>query len=170
MAVDETLQIPNKSGSVTSTNDLKALLVAAVVLTLPAVVAGWFIGHHIASHNNMNAPIIVSQEGNQAADLLLANSRVTILAPLISDLLPSEGGRVRIEIALVSRGQQPLEPELIADISNDFVALLRQSAASQIKGATGFMYLREDLLERAIIRSHGQISNILIPTFVIEQE
>jgi flagellar FliL protein len=45
---------------------------------------------------------------------------------------------------------------------------LRTLSLQQVQGARGFRYVRDDLIERAILRSKGNIENILIRTFVIE--
>jgi len=150
-------------------SDVKMLVVAAVVLTLVAAPTGWFLGRYLTGSEHVSAQDTATHKEDEDQENIKDNKHVIALAPIVTDMSPLEGGRIRLEIALVRDDVNPLEPDLVADIANDFVALLRQTTTSQIKGASGFMYLREDLLERARIRSQNRISNILISSLVIEQ-
>ncbi|MCT6920045.1 MAG: flagellar basal body-associated FliL family protein, partial [Bifidobacteriales bacterium] len=74
-----------------------------------------------------------------------------------------------VECSLVSQPGEVLAPSVAAEISNDFLAFLRNSTIAQIKGASGLMNLREDLVDRARTRSKGKVTNVLISSLVIEQ-
>ena len=57
---------------------------------------------------------------------------------------------------------------LAAQISEDMVSYLRTLSPAQIEGARGLQYLREDLNERAAIRSSGKVRELIIETLVIQ--
>lgn len=153
-----------------ASSDVKSLVIAAGVLTLVAGLGGWFLGANLGEtivpvSHSIKAATDVKIEG----EAITSNSNVTILPPILSNLASPSNAWVRMEIALVSKPDEKISPEIAAEISNDFLALLRESTMSQIKGPTGLMYLREDLLDRASTRSEGKVSHILISSLVIEQ-
>jgi len=169
MTKKETPQATQEAEADPQKSDVKMLVVAAAVLTLVAAPTGWFLGRYLTGSEHAAAQDTTIHQDDGGAENIKDNKHIIVLSPIVTDMSPLEGGRVRLEISLVRDDVDPLETDLVADIANDFVALLRQITASQIKGASGFMYLREDLLERARIRSQNRISNILISSLVIEQ-
>ena len=48
------------------------------------------------------------------------------------------------------------------------MAYLRTLSLQEIEGARGFEHLRNDLQERARLRSKGRVTTLLIRTFVVE--
>lgn len=88
------------------------------------------------------------------------------LQPITTNLsFPSESW-VRLEVSLVVKGTPDIE--MVELVHQDMVGYLRTLSLQQVQGARGFRYVREDLKERAILRSKGNVENILIRTFVIE--
>lgn len=88
------------------------------------------------------------------------------LQPITTNLsFPSESW-VRLEVSLVVKGEPDIE--MVELVHQDMVGYLRTLSLQQVQGARGFRYVREDLKERAILRSKGNVENILIRTFVIE--
>ena len=57
---------------------------------------------------------------------------------------------------------------LVARIGEDIVSYLRTVSAAQIEGARGLQYLREDLNERATIRSGGKVRELILETLVVQ--
>ena len=57
---------------------------------------------------------------------------------------------------------------LVARVGEDVVAYLRTISPAQIEGARGLQYLREDLNERAAIRSSGKVRELIIETLVVQ--
>ena len=57
---------------------------------------------------------------------------------------------------------------LAARVGEDVVAYLRTLSPAQIEGARGLQYLREDLNERAAIRSSGKVRELIIETLVVQ--
>jgi len=153
-----------------NSSDIKTLLIAALLMGAIAAVAGWFLGSQIGA----GTPILLQsvQAAENAGDNEQGNhapaSTLETLAPILTNLREPEGTRVRMEIALVIKEGEGLQVEQQAEIVNDFIALLRQMTVAQIKGPTGLMNLREDLLDRARIRSEGKVSALLISSLVVE--
>jgi len=149
---------------------VKPLLIAALLMGVIAAPVSWFLGSQIGK----KVPDLLdgSQNQEQAKDDphkgKEASSVILALAPILTNLHEEQNVWVKMDIALVVKAQETLEPEQQAEISSDFIALLRQMTSAQIKGATGLMNLREDLLERARIRSEDKISALLISSLVIQ--
>ena len=57
---------------------------------------------------------------------------------------------------------------LVARVGEDVVSYLRTLSPAQIEGARGLQYLREDLNERAAIRSSGKVRELIIETLVVQ--
>ena len=60
------------------------------------------------------------------------------------------------------------ENMLAGRISEDIVAFLRTVPLAQIEGANGFQHLREDLNDRARIRSEGRVREVIIQSLIVE--
>ncbi|MHC5308412.1 flagellar basal body-associated FliL family protein [Bartonella sp. LJL80] len=159
-------------GSDTAKKDggMKTLLVAGAILTLVAAGGGWFLGAQIGKEI---APPPVTAEKNEdaakTADMISSNTNVTVLTPILTNMAAPNTAWIRMEIALVAQPGEIISPAMAAEISNDFLAFLRDSTIAQIKGPSGLMNLREDLLDRARIRSDGKVTNVLISSLVVEQ-
>lgn len=154
-------QAKGKSGMVVT-------IAVVLVLSLVAAGAGWVLG-------GVLAPQVAPQE--EVADAAQdANTKetggnpprqnVVPLEPITTNLsYPSENW-IRIEVSLLFSDTPDAE---IADlIQQDILSYLRTVSLQQIEGPRGFQYLREDLRERAKLRSEGRVSDILFRTFVIE--
>ena len=57
---------------------------------------------------------------------------------------------------------------LAAHISEDIVTYLRSASVAQFEGSRGLQHLRDDLTERASIRSSGKVRELIIETLVIQ--
>ena len=57
---------------------------------------------------------------------------------------------------------------LAAHISEDIVAYLRTASVGQFERVHGLQHLRDDLTERANVRSSGKVRELIIETLVIQ--
>ena len=57
---------------------------------------------------------------------------------------------------------------MIAEVTEDIVAFLRTVPLEQLEGPSGFQHLREDLNDRARVRSKGRVSELIVQGLVIE--
>jgi flagellar protein FliL len=84
----------------------------------------------------------------------------------VTNMAAPAGAWIRMEGSVVT---DPLNEEeasvLVARIGEDIVSYV---SASQIAGARGLQYLREDLNERATIRSGGKVRELIIETLVVQ--
>ncbi len=91
------------------------------------------------------------------------------LASIVTNLGAPKGTWVRLEAAIVVGPDAAKEENLLAGrISEDIVSFLRTVPLAQIEGANGFQNLREDLNDRARIRSEGKVREVIIQSLIVE--
>ncbi|MCQ8780922.1 flagellar basal body-associated FliL family protein [Mangrovibrevibacter kandeliae] len=90
------------------------------------------------------------------------------LPPVITNLYAPADVWLRLQAAVVIRQKQVEEPELLAtQIQADTLAFLRTVQLAQIEGGRGLLHLKEDLEERAKLRSPA-VLDYVIQTMVTE--
>ena len=104
-----------------------------------------------------------------ATSVFNATVRLRKISPVVTNMAAPAGAWIRMEGSVVT---DPLNEEeasvLLARIGEDIVSYLRTVSATQIEGARGLQYLREDLNERATIRSGGKVRELIIETLVVQ--
>lgn len=176
----EELMDPDEGGAGGEGGGKKSTLVVTIVGVLIASViaagGGWFLGGMLAPQSiemQAAAEVVddaetVSQKSDDEEIPIAGEEGPNLirLQPITTNLaFPSESW-VRLEVSLVVKGEPDIE--MVELIHQDMLGYLRTLSLQQIQGARGFRYIREDLRERAILRSKGNVENILVRTFVIE--
>lgn len=96
-----------------------------------------------------------------------AASQTVIPLPAITTNIAAPGDVwVRMEVSLVLDEPQPAE--LPGDVLQDLLAYVRTVKLHEIEGASGFRHFRENLEERASVRSDGHVKQVLIRTLLFE--
>ncbi|WP_136659714.1 flagellar basal body-associated FliL family protein [Nitratireductor sp. XY-223] len=157
------------------------IVTAAVLLVLSALAGGggWLVGMIAGAKNKEMASAALekaarekmgSEEDADADDsvtaAVIADHQILTLAPITTNLSFPSNSWVRVEVALVF-DREP-DPTLAELIHQDVMAYMRTVSLPQIEGPRGFQHLRDDLSERAVIRSNGRVSKLLFRTFLIE--
>ena len=88
------------------------------------------------------------------------------IEPITTNLAAPSDIWVRMELSLVFNGAP--DNAIAEQIQQDFLAFMRTVKLPQVEGASGFQHLKEDLEERARIRSGGRVKKILIKTLLFE--
>ena len=97
-----------------------------------------------------------------------SGSEVKLLAPIVANLGNPADTYVRLEGAILLEPATPDTGVLAAKVSDDLVAYLRTVSITEIQGATGFQYFREDLKQHAIKQGGGKVRDFFILTFAVE--
>jgi flagellar FliL protein len=152
-------------------------IAAVLVVSLIGAGGGWVVG-------GMLAPMTVdpAAEAAKAAEAAgghgkkddkekegeHAPARPTILPldPIMTNLSYPTDNWIRIEVSLEFRDQ--VDAQLADVVNEDILSYLRTVSLQQLEGPRGFQYLREDLVERAKLRSEGKVTNVIFRTFVVE--
>ncbi len=90
------------------------------------------------------------------------------LAPIVTNLGGARPVWLRLEAALILATDNAETKLLTAELGEDFVAFLRTIELRHIQGASGFQLLRDDLDDRARIRTKGKSLGIIIQSLVVE--
>ncbi len=76
---------------------------------------------------------------------------------------------MRLQVSLVYGRKDVDNPALLmGQVSDDLIAFLKTLTLPQIEGASGLQSLREDLNERASVRSQGKVRELVIETLVVQ--
>jgi flagellar protein FliL len=90
------------------------------------------------------------------------------LAPIVTNLGGSRPVWLRLEAALILAMENAETKFLVAELGEDLVAYLRTIELRHIQGPSGFQHLRDDLDDRARIRTKGKSLGIIIQSLVVE--
>jgi flagellar protein FliL len=150
-----------------------AFLAAMLVLTGLGVGFGGLMGLQLLGKmesappgkaETRSAPAQVPTKSRYAA-----NVGLRLLPPIITNLASPERTWVRLEASLVMEGEHASDSgALAAQIAEDIIAFLRTLSLTQIQGASGFQHLREDLNDRARVRSGGRVRDLVIQSMIVE--
>ena len=88
---------------------------------------------------------------------------------MVTNLAAPEGAVVRLQAAIVyDKAFAPQAELLAAKIGDDTLAYMKSLTVAQLEGAEGLQHLREDLGERAALRSDGRVRDVLIEALVVQ--
>lgn len=139
-------------------------------LTVAALGSGWLAGNYL--HGGLGEPKPASAgaqpsyDEEPGSDLMAEALNIFRLEDITTSLAGSNDFWVRMQVALVFT-EQP-DPMLAEAIHQDFLAYLRTVRVPQIEGPSGFRHLKQDLEERAALRSDGKVAQILFRTLLFE--
>jgi flagellar protein FliL len=165
---------------------LIATVGVVVALTLLAGGGGWFLGGMLSGKfltqekkkelaKQAQVEAILAAEGDKKKKkpgedslphLATKENGVVMLEPITSNLAYPSENWIRLEIALMFTGKP--DEQLAEEIHQDILAYLRTVSLQQVERARGFEYLKDDIKERAEIRSKGRVKDVLFRTFIIE--
>ncbi|RFC63001.1 hypothetical protein DYI37_13730 [Fulvimarina endophytica] len=94
--------------------------------------------------------------------------QVVALKPVLTNLYNPSGTWIRIEASIILRQDDEIDPTVLAaEIEADTLTFARSLQIAQIEGTRGLLHLRDDLRERAKLRSPA-IVDYLIQAMVVE--
>lgn len=150
---------------------LVSLIMAMAVLTGLAVGIGGMFGLQVLAKAGKQAPTAPRPE-SKAAETPKGrySEKATLhpLSPIVTNLASPEKTWIRLEASIVLDGDGADAKTLSATITEDTVAYLRTLSLPLIEGASGLLHLREDLNDRARIRSGGKVRDLIIHTLIVE--
>jgi flagellar protein FliL len=139
-------------------------LLAMGGISVLAIIVGAVVGLAMASAARRDAQAAVL-----AAQPTYSNVSLVDLPPVITNLADPTSAWVRLQAAVVVDKQTTTKPDVLgAEIADDILGFMKTLSLSQIGGASGLQHLREDLSERASIRSQGHVRELIIQTLVVQ--
>ena len=144
------------------------LIVSAAALTVLALIGGGLVGKLIVAR--LKGAIEPPATATAAPSLPYPNTvEIRELPAVITNLAPPTSSHVRLQVAIVFTKGAIEEPGLAAaQITDDIVAFLNTLTLVKLQGASGLQNLREDLNDRAAVRTQGKVREVVIETLVVE--
>lgn len=142
-----------------------ATMAAVGLVTVLAVIAGAGTAFLIATPAPAPEPEATEGEGETpATPAAYAAAGPVVLVPMtpvITNIAAPQGAVIRLEMSLVLRGGAEEAEVLAAQIGADTLVFMRSVELAQIEGARGLLHLREDLKERATLRSPDVVDLVI---------
>ena len=74
-----------------------------------------------------------------------------------------------MEASIIFDAKATQHPEIMAaEIATDELAYLRTIALTQLQGPIGLENIRQDLTDRAVVRSGGKVTELVLRTLVVQ--
>jgi flagellar FliL protein len=152
---------PKKASSV-------SLVVELAFLTCFAVGAGGLFG--MLALGDAGKPAAKPEPAAQQAPKTRHGEAAALkpLPAIVTNLAGPQQMWIRLEALMVVGDGAADSTALGAAIAEDIVAFLRTVPMAQIEGPSGFLHLREDLNDRARIRSAGKVKELVVQSMVLE--
>ena len=145
-------------------------VVPVVVLTLAAAGGGALVGRQIVSAARTaenRTPPDAAKASASAAPAAPARP-LKELTPVVTNLAAPDGAWIRLQTAVVfDKTDAPAMDLLAPKVGEDVLAFVRTLTLDEIQGASGLEALRDDLNERAKLRSDGKVRELLIEMLVV---
>jgi len=159
-----------------SGTSLVVQLGALVVMTLAAAGMGWVSGGFMVGKESGGEPASHAAadahgggghgEESGHGEQPPASETVIPLDAITTSIASPSDTWVRMEVSIVV--DDPQDQELPGLVLQDLLAYIRTVKMHEIEGASGFRHLKQNLEERAAIRSDGHVKQVLIRTLLFE--
>jgi flagellar FliL protein len=165
------LELPAPSGTLPSKEgSLRWLLTLSLLTLLSAAIGGGF-GLVMVSgiEKRVEEKYKVLPQKAEVAGSYTGNIAIKKLAPVVTNLAGSDSDWVRVEASIVYKpdGEQNSDV-LVSEMRQDILSYIRTMSLAQIQGPSGLLHLREDLNERARLRSKGVIQELVLETLIVQ--
>jgi flagellar protein FliL len=148
---------------------LVSLILAMTVLTGLSLGAGGMFGLQVLSKVGRSAPPPAKTDAAEGRKGRFSDKATLFaLAPIVTNIASPERTWIRLEASIVLDGENVDAKGLAAAITEDTVAYLRTLSLPLIEGSSGLLHFREDLNDRARIRSGGKVRDLIIHTLIVE--
>jgi flagellar protein FliL len=145
-------------------NSLRASLMELTVVVLAACAGAAFEALRAGAPPGPEKPAELSAGAPPAQP-----STILDLAPIVTNLGAPQDTWVRLEGSIIFDPRTLPHPEAVAGrIGDDILAYLRTVSLRQLEGPIGLENIRQDLNERAAIRSDGKVRAFVIRTLVVQ--
>lgn len=142
------------------------LIVTIAALTILAAIGGGLVGKLIVARLRGATPAL-AETGKPLP--YAGGIEVRELPAIVTNLTDPPEIRIRLQVAIVYPRASVEEPAVLsAQITDDLVGFLKTLSLTQLQGATGLQNLREDLNERAAVRSQGKVREVVIEALVVQ--
>lgn len=159
-------------------DSIMPFIIAFVIVSVIAAATGWFIssgqlapvaGKQMAKMDDTKTEKDAKKDSADEKNVPPKGNLVINLAPIIVKLVGELNTWLRIELVVIANQDSDLESAGKKEqIANDITAFLRTLSLNQISSPSGYLHLKEDLLDRAKLTTAGNALDVLIVTMVTE--
>ncbi len=169
-AAEEGDKEASKEPAKESKSGILMTIVGLLAVTLVTAGAGGGIGIYLAGVIEATvAEKLKAPPENEPEIRYTGDMRLQQLEPVVVNLANPNDMWIRLETAIVFAQNDIPNPEVTgAEIRQDIVAYARTLPLSQLEGPSALQHLREDLNERASVRTGGKVSELIIETMVLQ--
>jgi flagellar FliL protein len=139
-----------------------------LLATLLAIACGFGLVWALKPEGGRGAAGDVKHGDKAKAGGVASGVIVKTVPAILTNLGGERPGWVKLELLALLQPDTPSPDALVAELSQDVMALMRTVSHGQLVGASGIQALREDLDHIAHVRSKGKSRGLLIRTLVIE--
>jgi len=147
---------------------LMQFALSILLLTLIPAAAGGFFG--VRAVSIVTDAQEEKKDDPSTVDLAYGGTiSVKELPSIVTNLAAPEHVMIRLQAAILFDAKAVQNPDVLGkQIADDILAFLTTASESQIEGASGLQHLREDLNDRAKVRSEGRVLELIIETLVVQ--
>ncbi|GGB60100.1 flagellar protein [Roseibium aquae] len=149
-----------------------AFWLSFTLMTLISIGAGVLLATQVADHTRTRVLAEVEAQREQFPEgaSYPENARFKKLDPIVTNLSAPADAFVRIQASVVfSEAVEPTQMDVLSSrIEEDIIAFLRTLTITHLEGGVALQHLREDLNERARIRSEGHVEELILESMVIQ--
>lgn len=151
----------------TKKSGMMGTILVMVGVTVIAAGGGFGVGTMLVGRIKASMQNAAPAEAPAKAVPYSSETEVRALPPLITNLAEPQKAEIRLQTSIVYSKKAVQDPALLtAQLSEDFIAYLKTLSMAQLQGASGLQNLREDLGERAAIRSQGKVREVIIEALI----
>ena len=154
-------------------------LIGVVIVTLIAAGAGGGSAFYLVKQTKLAKPAEVAAPAKEApgkeapakeAPAAATEELVTMALPVVlTNLADPPGIFVRLEAEIVLDAKSAkTSTALASEISGDYMAYLHTLSIANFEGASSFNQFKEDLTDRAQIRSKGLVREVVVKGLVVK--
>ncbi|MCP4073323.1 MAG: flagellar basal body-associated FliL family protein [Hyphomicrobiales bacterium] len=161
---------------------IKVFIIALVLVSVIAVGGGWIVGVQMNAGEATSAEDAAREElakrgkeeevngkGEETDALPDSDKNVVELDTILVALRDNDNIWVRLQLAVISDSQTDLDSaEIKTRMHSDITAFVKTLKLAQISGPSGFIHLKEDLLDRARLTTNGQVEDLMIMSIIAE--
>ncbi len=104
-----------------------------------------------------------------AANCAPGGQNIVDMPPIVTNIANPPDTWVRLEASIVFDPKTAPHPEILAaEIATDELAYLHTVSVNELQGPIGLENLRQDLRDRAQVRSNGKVTELLLKTLVLQ--
>ena len=159
-----------KSGAGAKSPSVVGWLAATALLTALAGGGGGFLGLELVARirSDLEATARAAGDERPVKTRYAPDTSLRDLPPVVANLAAPANVLVRLHAAILLDGKVAHPEVVAAEIAEDIVGFMRTVSLRELEGASGLAHLREDLNERATVRSEGRVRELLIQGIVVQ--